>query len=283
MNTIKFIFVFIVLIGFAQCKAVLDIEEIKSLNKETFDDLTLKPDYDVYKQRIDVVRQSKGDSANTDEEYHNLGFNLGNGLFYDLNENLSFRFDYLFDIQPNSDFKITVINDSARYRRNYQTVVRNDTLFTYFYRKKKEYYQYHVKKHDDSLCLFYKHRQYGTILSSDTLLAIKGKRFVFNKINKQTDSLFTQKFRFYEAKYELKNNTIKLDRRYLVSLSPDKKMINIQYQGRRRSYPLYTIVKGDNKLFVFNENYFGQKLQFHGNKLRLYHFKNYFTEYEVEK
>ena len=68
--------------------------------------MELSPGQEHNELRIDVVRQVREtyvDGSTTyyeDVPYHPLGLDLGNSLFYDMHENLSFRLDYLLDINP---------------------------------------------------------------------------------------------------------------------------------------------------------------------------------------
>ena len=63
-----------------------------------FEELDLKVSYELEDLRFDVIRQQTsdatsdvGDTDTEDVPYHPFGFDLGNGLFYDLNGNLGFK------------------------------------------------------------------------------------------------------------------------------------------------------------------------------------------------
>lgn len=68
---------------------------IENTDRSIFQPLVLIPDYDICNIRIDLIRQTNkeqvNDSATEAEKipYHPVGFYLGNGLFLDLNDNLS--------------------------------------------------------------------------------------------------------------------------------------------------------------------------------------------------
>ncbi len=102
--------------------AKLDIHDIHHSKSVSFDGMLLKPDHEPNDLRIDVVRQ-KTTSNSTDAEghttisesnvdYHPMGFDLSNGLFYDLHGNLSLRIDKLLNVKEGSAFEIR--NSSGR-------------------------------------------------------------------------------------------------------------------------------------------------------------------------
>ena len=103
-------FVIFCIIGFLSTCATLNKSTINSLHREKLIGPFLQPDFELYDLRIDLIRNTTteevNDSTETEKEmpYHRLGFNLGNGLYYDLNENLCLRLTDLFNIDDLSDF-----------------------------------------------------------------------------------------------------------------------------------------------------------------------------------
>lgn len=77
-----------------------------------FQQLELNVAYELEELRLDIIRKETtssdpdGNSTTEDVPYHPLGFDLGNGLFYDLNGNLALRLKHLFDLDGRSEFSL---------------------------------------------------------------------------------------------------------------------------------------------------------------------------------
>ena len=75
------------------------------MKKTSFHNMELSPGQEHNELRIDVIRQvteTYVDGTTTyyeDVPYHSVGLDLSNGLFYDMNGNLSFRLDYLSSVE----------------------------------------------------------------------------------------------------------------------------------------------------------------------------------------
>ena len=114
------ILVVILLVVFCSACSTLNITEIKNLEKKDFDSMKLKPEIEPNDLRIDIIRQTHDNRVNdsTTETaytpYHPLGFDLGNGLFYDLCGNLSLRIDYLLNYSWEHDFVIERIDNPVK-------------------------------------------------------------------------------------------------------------------------------------------------------------------------
>lgn len=77
-----------------------------------FQRLELKVAYELEELRVDIIRKEEtscdadGNSTTEDVPYHPLGFDLGNGLFYDLNGNLALRLKHLFQWDGLNEFSL---------------------------------------------------------------------------------------------------------------------------------------------------------------------------------
>ncbi|NRB51667.1 MAG: hypothetical protein HRU41_28600 [Saprospiraceae bacterium] len=87
--------------------------ESPSKSKATFfQQLELNVAYELEELRVDIIRKETtsadgdGNSTTEDVPYHPLGFDLGNGLFYDLNGNLALRLKHLFDLDGRNEFSL---------------------------------------------------------------------------------------------------------------------------------------------------------------------------------
>ena len=125
MKANNYIFIILILLALG-CSTTSNISEIKELSKTRFDSLSIQPDVELYDLRIDIIRQTTqnrvNDSTTLNEvvPYNFLGFNLGNGLFYDLNDNLSLRIDYLLNVDTKNDFEIEKIYSKSKWNRIYK-------------------------------------------------------------------------------------------------------------------------------------------------------------------
>ncbi len=157
-------FLYILILVLSSSCANLNISEIKNLEKAKFDSLRLRPDREINNLRIDLIRQTYEESINDsiketkDTPYHPIGFDLENGLFYDLNKNLCLRIDFLLDFSSNKDFELQKINNPEKHREIIIYRFNNDTLTTTYPPRKKAHYDYHQIKHLDSVSYMFKNR-----------------------------------------------------------------------------------------------------------------------------
>lgn len=111
-------FIIILLAGCATHNVTYIPEESDQISLEP---LQVEIDYEAYLLRIDLIRQTTKEEYTTtdwqgntvtqketvDVPYHYLGVDLGNGLFLDSHNNLSFNILKLLGIDREDDFKIT--------------------------------------------------------------------------------------------------------------------------------------------------------------------------------
>ena len=106
---VKKIFIILLVYG---CSIPFDITEINNIPKTKFDPVYVKYNYEIIDLRIDIIRQTETEHVNdsttetVDVPYHKLGFDLGNCLFFDLNENLSLRIDKLLNFNSEGNFTL---------------------------------------------------------------------------------------------------------------------------------------------------------------------------------
>ena len=117
--------------------ASLDRNLLDDANREMLHPASLSMDYDVYFLRIDLIRNtttvssSNPTGANTsqtqEEPYHYLGFDLGNGLFYDANQNLCLDIMRLSEFAGRKNFAFA--KQYPRFGRGTVRYYRQDNLF----------------------------------------------------------------------------------------------------------------------------------------------------------
>jgi hypothetical protein len=144
--------------------STLIITEIQSLNKHDFDSLILKPGIEPNELRIDVIRQTYEQNVTDstketkDSPYNPLGFDLGNGLFYDLNGNLSFKINYLLNYSSDSDFEVEIINRPSKNKGIIKYSFCNDSLRISYPPKDKIYNKFNRTRQGDSISFNYKNK-----------------------------------------------------------------------------------------------------------------------------
>lgn len=248
----------------------LNIYEIKSMEKSPFNDLQLFPDYEPNELRIDIIRRITvfyidGDTY-TEEPvpYHPMGMNLGNGLFYDLNGNLSLKLDYLLDFSADQSFEIKKNINPSNKKHTFLYTYINDGLTITRKSKNTSRHQYHIERSVDSTAFIFRNRLLYSIINSDTSMLYRRK-------NKKPIGIYRlEEGKFYIGKnkknreYQLNNNNLSLAKDYLVHLSTDKKSIIINSMSRIRNSknPLFTIEKSEDVLFIYNSKHRGIKIEF---------------------
>ena len=116
--------------------ATLDRNLLDDAHREMLHPAALSMDYDVYFLRIDLIRNtttvSDPTGANTSQTaevpYHYLGFDLGNGLFYDANQNLCLDIMRLPEFAGRKNF--TFIKQYPRFGGGTVQYTRQGNFFT---------------------------------------------------------------------------------------------------------------------------------------------------------
>ena len=246
------------------CSSPLNLAEINNLTRHEFESLFISSDCELFDLRIDIIRQTYENQVNdsTTETrkvpYHKLGFNLGNGLFYDLNNNLSLRIDYLLNIDPKNNFEI-----EKKYKRK-----RWHSLFSYsegnyciqYPNQNREYTRLKIDRFDDSLSIAYKNRFRYAIVKDDSTLIYWNRRKIIDKIQKKEENFYYQRFRISADEYRCMDNEIILDTKYKVLMSPDRKLIEIKLIRKNSDIPLQKIIKDENTIFIYNRRHYGKKI-----------------------
>jgi hypothetical protein len=284
MRANYYILVVLILMNFG-CSTTLNISEIKELSKTKFDSLSIQPDIELYDFRIDILRQTTEEQVNDstteteDVPYHFLGFNLGNGLFYDLNDNLSLRVDYLLKIDTKNDFEIEKIYSKSKWNRNYKN---QQGKFTIEYPgKKKTYDLLQVENFNDSLSISYKNKHRYSIVTSDSLTELMSTKKVHDRIQKKDKNFYYQKYRKRVDEYKLLDKTIILDDKYKITQNQNGDIIQIYGIGKKGDYLRYLIIQDDKNIFIYNDKFYGKKIIKDNNKFTLYYNDKIGYEYKT--
>ena len=156
VTNIKFTLLAISLVTIASACTTLNPKEIQNLNRVAFAPLELAPSVEPTDLRLDVLRQVRTTHDNSGTHYHPipndpLGFDLGNGLFYDLNENFSLRINQLLGFADDERFVLKRMEDPAPNRGFTTYTFKNDSLTTSFSERNRIRYRYHRIGPPDSL------------------------------------------------------------------------------------------------------------------------------------
>lgn len=284
MKKSNYILIILILLTFG-CSVTSNISEIKELSKTRFDSLSIQPDVELHDLRIDIIRQTTQERVNDSTTlnkvvpYNFLGFNLGNGLFYDLNNNLSLRIDYLLNIDTKNDFEIQKTYSKSKWNRNYKSQQGKFSIGNS--NKKKMYELLQVDKYKDSLSISYRNKHRYSIVTSDSLTKLISKKAVLDRIQKKDKNFYYQKYKKRVDEYKLLDKAIILNDRYKITQNENGDIIQIYSIGQKRDFLLYCIIQDDKNTFIYNNKFYGLKIIKDSNKFTLYYNDKIGYEYKI--
>ena len=268
-------FIFISISSLFYACASLNIREIRSMKKMYFQNMDLSPGQEHNELRIDVIRQvteTYVDGTTTyyqNVPYHPLGFDLGNGLFYDMNGNLSLRLDFLLKFDPEEPFEINKHIKPETDANNYLFTYINGALAETRLPHRNSKVLYHKEKFGDSTVYMRKDRFRYAIYENDSSLSYayrNNKPLKIIKINEDNYYTFRRK-RLRE--FRNIDNTLLLGKTFTIRLSGDKSTITVNspWRDRNNRRPLMSIQKGENSILIYSRNYKGRKIELTENGL----------------
>lgn len=269
-----YIVIVLILINFG-CTTTLKISEIKDLAKIEFDSLFIQPDTELYDFRIDIVRQTFDEQVNDsttetkEEPYHKLGFNLGNGLFYDLNDNLSLRVDYLLNIDTKNDFEIEKLYSKSKWNKKFEN--HEGKFTTEYSNRKKTFNQFTVNSFNDSLSISYENKHRYSIVKNDSLAIYMSNKRIIDRIQKEEENYYYQKHGRNVYEYKFVDKAIILDNKYKVRLNQSADVIEIIRIGKKKDYPLYKIIRDTENLYIYSDQFYGKKIVMNDGKFTLFY------------
>ncbi len=282
MRTLAFLFMIII---FYSC-STLNPQEISNLKKTTFNPLQLRPGIETNDLRIDLIRQTEtyndtdSTTATRNVDYHPLGFDLGNGLFFDVNDNLCLRIDYLISASPDN-FNIKKTYRPEHNKKHTHYIFSNDSLLIKSEGSKNNRYIFHRSIQSDTMTFFHKNRFLYQIIASDTSLLYGGKKRIIDGIYLSDVNEYYVNNRKHNRIFSLSEKEIHLMDWYKISM-PDADTILIKRAGRKNDYLLYTIIQSDDLIFLFNKDFQGIKIVFEDqNKILLFRNADLITKYEL--
>jgi len=248
--------------------------DVEGLKQVAFEPLRLEPYEELLDLRIDIIRQTTHESVTDstselrDVEYHKLGFNLGNGLYFDLNNNLSLRLDDLLGLDVSDDF---LLERSYPTRRKWKKVYsHHDGAHTVEYpSRSRKYPSYNIFRYEDSLSVFLRNRYCFSITRDDSTLTERFSDRVYSTIRKEGDGLYRQSLRKYSREFKQADNELVLAGRYRIVRSEDALEIRIYRIGKKGDVFQYRMIRDERSIIVLNENYHKMKIEMDSGRLVL--------------
>ncbi|GHB80399.1 hypothetical protein [Persicitalea jodogahamensis] len=267
--------------------STLDIKEIKSLDRIAFEPLRLDPSLEPNNLRIDAHRQTTTTYANNTTQTSPvpndpLGFDLGNGLFYDLNENFSLRVDNLLDFAGADYYSLKNIKNPQANQGIRTYTFENDTLFRANSENRRSRYLHHLAGPSDSVSYMNGNNLKYVIVRHDSSLACRNKRKVKKEIINLGDGRFLLQSGRRQFDFAQNSNGINLRSHYLVELADANRVMNVyRFNLNGRKKILFSMIRNRNTLYVFNKNYRGSKIVFENQGLSVFGNKNLAEKFEL--
>jgi len=267
--------------------ATLDVNEIENLKKESFEPFTLKPDVDVNRLRMDILRQKNDEMSTVDSitetvnvRYHPFGFELGNDLFFDLNDNFGIRIDELFNVEDKY-FEVELFTRPKKNKGIYRQQFLNDTIKKKTPFARKQRYEFHKEQSGDTLKVLRKKRVLFFVIDQDTAFIYKQKWATKDVLYKADDNSYYLNRNRKQFTYKLSGDTLYFGKHYMLVQTNSNKAIELRWRRRRRSDLLYRIEKGNDRIFIYDRFFRGTKLEIKGDTLFEYHNNYLFSKYVI--
>ncbi len=281
--------IYMIIILITGCAVPMNKTEIRELQPHPWDNLQINIGQETNNLRFDIIRQSyeeEVDDSTTETktvDYHPVGFDLGNGLFYDLNKNLSFRLDRLLSINDTDNFIIKEGINIAQKRGLTEKSKIGNNICT----KGKGFFGVKYKScidrkiNDNLIEVFQNKRLCYKIATSGNEIAytIRKRRrpdCVIKKTGENDYYIYPSrrsKKRYKEKEFILKDGEIMLNDQYLIKKEPSQNTIAIyrkNWMNKKYSILLYRIKQDKNKIFIYDTRFFGAKIEKYGNRMSFY-------------
>lgn len=252
----------------------LNMYEIKKMAKVTAEELKLKPASNYNELRIDVIRNittyQTGRYTTVTElvPYHKLGFDMGNGLFYDLNGNLCLLIEHIFGISPYTDFSIEENINPSNDRNNRLYTYANDCLVMTNLNSGKEKLLYTMEKDNDTLFFNTEKGKRYTFVETDTSLIYQWKNQKPTKILEVEDGVFKINRSNAKLDYKIIDEGVVLANTYFICTSYDANSIEVYHSKKgKKGKLLMSIVKGKESMYIYDRKARGTKVEMKDNRL----------------
>jgi len=225
----------------------------ENTQKIDFEDLVLIPDYELYNIRIDIIRQTEINPSTNETKnkpYYPIGFYLGNGIFVDLNDNVSFLVPKLLHIKNSENFTLeqrfhgNIFNPTTIYKKQDSLFsIKNKGLINIVTKNK-------ITKKDSAIIVK------STLLSKYTIIKSKNSLSYHSgwdkNIIKKNKEGYEYKALFGKIKSQKKGNEIEVNNRYIFKNNGDTLEIYNIGLGKLKILSV-RIIKSKNKLLVLSK------------------------------
>lgn len=264
----------------------------RKIKVEHFDaqtvNLSLKPAYDLYGLRIDLVRQSREVAVNdstkeeVEEENRLIGFDMGDFLFMDLNFNLSLRVDHLMNLTPGSEFVLKK-SDWPHRRTDDVFYQMKEGVFSYSYREKSRTRErFNMEIHDGVVEVYYKKRPQFQIIENEEGLFKKSRWSWDDRIYRHgpgeysTTKRFSRGYRFHQA-----GNQIHLHKTFIITTNPEGNALEIYHWRKNRlRKPIYSIRYNSDEIIIYNRRNRGMLIRYSPEKVEVFEKRHCRLRYE---
>ena len=251
----------------------LNMYEIKRLEKEVVEELKLEPAPNCNELRIDIIRNVTtyyNGSYTTTElvPYHKLGFDLGNGIFYDLNGNLCLLIEHIFGLSPKSEFLIEQNINPSTDRKKRLYAYKNDSLVKTNLFSEKSRLLYVKEKLGDTLMYSTEKGQRFSFVETDTSLTYRWRNRKPEKILEVDNGTYKINRPNARMEYKLSDEGIGLANTYFICQGQDSRSIEIRKSKKgKKGKLLMSIVKGKDSIFIYSKMARGTKIELRDNRL----------------
>lgn len=280
--------IFLLLTLLQSCSQVFQKDILALHNKEQeWELLRLEPMADIYLLRLDLIREREN-YANPNgfggstvlAPYHRLGFNLGNGLFFDLNDNLCLLVPELFGLGREETFEIEE-QTSPRRSNSYahtgdQFIAKYGTFFG-----TGEVMNIDRNSEPNTTILSQSMFSKVRVIDTENGLILKyplGKTAILNE-----EKGYSVKQLIGRREYLKFGSEIILDNIYFIKERANRIEIYARKAFSDQRRLLYTMVKGNNQVIIYDRKNNGYKIQFDGNKFEYFRNKQLQVVYRLVK
>ncbi len=272
MRSIYFTLILLLVLLTGSC-ATLDITSLRDSERIPFEPLELHPHIETTELRIDLVRQTEeyqvNDTTkeNRDTPYHPLGFDLGNGLFYDLSGNLSFRLDELLGITNRDCYSVKEIS-----RRNQKKADRiysfcDNELSVSYPPGRRQHELNHLVFNGKTTSVMYRSRFLYAVDFNDRTTVYRGKKRKWDTLHKSGENHYYRRKGWWRENFVLEGNRLDLNRDYILERTDKNRKIRILKPALFATRTVLTIEKNADNLYIYDRGYSGKKIEFTGSGL----------------
>lgn len=278
--------IFLLLILLQSCSQVFQ-KEILALHskKQDWELLRLEPMVDIYSLRLDLIREREnfanpnGVGGSTAlAPYHRLGFHLGNGLFFDLNDNLCLLVPELFGLGREETFEIEE-QTSPRRTNSYsytgaQFIAKYGTFFG-----TGDVMNIDRESEPNTTILRQSMLSKTRIMDTENGLILKyplGQTAILKE-----EKGYSVKQLIGRREYLKFGSEVILDNIYFVKERKNRIEIYARKAFSDQRRLLYTMIKGDNQVIIYDRKNNGYKIEFDGNKIEFFRNKQLQVVYRL--